>query len=127
MEGLFFAHSGLRYLLLLSGLVAFVVLLAGKLGRKPYVSPAPALYTVFVGLVDFQVAMGIVLYFTGRTAPGLLGHFVLMLCAAVALHLVSVIQRKRPQPTGHGLPLTGVVLALCLIVLGILALGRSVV
>lgn len=127
MEILFHAHSGLRYLVLAAGAIALVWFLAGKAKGRPWVRPAPALLAVLIGLVDLQVLLGIVLYAAGRTAPGIIGHLALMVSAAVALHLTSVLQRRRPQPAGYGLPLAGVALALALVALGIAAIGRSVV
>lgn len=127
MTALFHAHSGLRYLVLLAGVVALGFFLYGKLRGQTFARPAPAVLAAFVGLVDLQVVLGLVLYFGGRTAPGILGHLALMLGAAVVLHVASRIRRRRPQPTGFGLPLAGVALALVLIVAGILSIGRSVV
>lgn len=127
MTALISAHSGLRYLVLLALVVALVTFLAGWLRKKPFVRPAPLLLSVVVGLVDLQALLGLVLYFGGRTAPGIVGHLALMVSAAVALHLVAAVNRRRPQPTRYGLPLVGVVLAAVLILLGILSIGRAVV
>jgi len=127
MTALFHAHSGLRYLVLLAGVVALGFFLYGKLRGQTFARPAPAVLAAFVGLVDLQVVLGLILYFGGRTAPGILSHLALMVGAAVVLHVASMIRRRRPQPAGFGLPLAGVALALVLIVAGILSIGRSVV
>ncbi|MFN2383865.1 MAG: hypothetical protein ABR559_06325 [Gemmatimonadota bacterium] len=127
MTALFAAHSGLRYLVLLALAVTLVAFLAGWVQKKPFGRPAPLLLSGLIGLVDLQVVLGLVLYFGGRVAPGIIGHLALMASAAVALHLVAVVNRRRPQPTGYGLPLVGVVLAAVLILLGILSIGRAIV
>ncbi|CAN5300460.1 hypothetical protein BH18GEM1_BH18GEM1_18940 [soil metagenome] len=127
MTMLFHAHSGLRYLVLLAGLIALVWFLVGALRGKPFVRPAPAVLATLTGLVDLQSLLGLILYFGGRTPPGIAGHLALMLSAVVVLHVASVMRRRRPRPGGFGLPLAGVALALALIVLGILSIGRGLV
>lgn len=126
MDILFAAHSGLRYLVLLAGVVALAWFAWGKLGSRPFVRPAPALLAAFTGLVDLQALLGIVLLVGGRRPPIVWGHVALMLIAVVALHLAAGIHKRRPRPAGHGLPLLGVALALGLILVGILSLGRPI-
>ncbi|HUF88505.1 MAG TPA: hypothetical protein VMR66_00835 [Gemmatimonadota bacterium] len=126
MDTLFAAHSGLRYLVLLAGLVALAWFAWGKLSGRPFVRPAPALLAVFTGLVDLQMLLGIALLAGGLRPPIVWGHVALMLSAVVALHLVGGIHKRRPQPSGYGLPLIGVALALTLILVGILSLGRPI-
>ncbi|HUP01471.1 MAG TPA: hypothetical protein VM737_08130 [Gemmatimonadota bacterium] len=124
MTALFHAHSGLRYLVLLAGAVALAWFLYGWLRGTPFARPAPVFLATLIGLVDLQVVLGLVLYLGGRTAPGIIGHLALMLGAAVVLHLASLLRRR--QAGGFGLPLAGTALAMALIVLGILAIGRAV-
>lgn len=126
MDTLFAAHSGLRYLVLLAGLVALAWFVWGKLSGRPFVRPAPALLAVFTGLVDLQMLLGIALLAGGLRPPIVWGHVALMVSAVVALHLVGGIHKRRPQPRGYGLPLIGVALALTLILVGILSLGRPI-
>ena len=125
MELLFHAHSGLRYLVLLAGIVAFLWFLYGAIARKAWGAPAPAALAAFIGLLDLQALIGIVMWIGGRTAPRILEHLGLTLGAVVVVHLASVVHKRRATP-GYGLPLTGVTLALALIVLAIRALGRPV-
>lgn len=128
MTALFHAHSGLRYLVLLAGIIALGYFLYGQLRSQPFTRPAPAVLAALIGLVDLQIVLGLVLYFGGRTAPGILAHLTLMVGAAVVLHLASVIRKRRSsQVAGFGLPLASVALAMALIVAGILSIGRSVV
>lgn len=126
METLFAAHSGLRYLVLLAGLVALAWFARGKIAGGPFVRPAPALLAAFTGLADLQMLLGIALLVGGRRPPAVGGHVALMLCAIASLHLIGAIHKRRPQPAGFGLPLLATALALGLMLAGILSLGRSI-
>jgi len=126
MTMLFQAHSGLRYLVFLAGVVALVWFLAGWISRKSYRAPAPAALAAFLGLLDLQALLGIALWIGGRRPPGVVDHLVAMLSAVVVLHLVAVSVRRRTPPGGFGLPLAGVTAALALLVLGIHLLGRPI-
>jgi heme A synthase len=127
MIAIFYAHSGLRYLVLLMGLVVMLHA-AFRLARgRGYDDTARRLATIFSGVVDVQVLLGIILVFTRPFYPALIGHIVLMLSAAVVAHLPVVINKRRPeseQSIGLQLALTG--LALLLMTAGILAIGRGI-
>ena len=127
MTILFEAHSGLRYLVLLAGAIALLWFLTGWILRKPYGPPAPAAFGAFLGLLDLQGLLGIAMWIGGRRAPGIVDHLMLMLGAVLVVHLASVVHRRRPRPVGYGMPLAAVTVALALIVIGILALGRPIV
>lgn len=127
MDFLFNAHSGLRYLVLLVGVVALLYFLVGALRRRRFERPASTVFGVLLGVIDLNALMGLILFITGRTPPGIAGHLTLMFAAAVVLHVASVVRRRQPQPTGFGLPLLGTTAALALITLGILSIGRSVI
>lgn len=126
MTMLFQAHSGLRYLVLLAGVIALLWFLVGWLRRRPYGPPAPAALAAFLGLLDLQALLGIVMWIGGRRPAGSVDHLVSMVSAVVVLHLVVASQRRRPRPAGFGLPLAGVAFTLVLIVLGIHLLGRPI-
>lgn len=123
-------HSGVRYLVLLAALLALVAaLLAGRAGR-PATRTHTLLNTIFVGLIDLQIVIGIVLLVLRGFYPQLMGHIFMMLFAAVAAHGFALAakkrERERMQPAG-GLRAAGIVVTLVLIVGGILAIGRPVV
>lgn len=122
MEILFHAHSGLRYLVLLLGVVAAVWFVFGRLTGRPFQGIGRGLFTALLATVDLQVLLGLFLLFGRLGRPGVELHAALMVTAAVALHAASIVQRKRAP--GYGAPLIGVLVALGLIVLGIGALGR---
>jgi hypothetical protein len=126
MSFLLHAHSGLRYLVLLSGLVAIAWFAFGLATRRPVDRSVRILGAIFVGLVDLQILLGILLVATGIYYPQLIGHIVMMLLAAGLAHALLAVNRRRPNP-GYVLPLAGVGGALVLIIGGILAIGRSVV
>lgn len=124
MTGLFHAHSGLRYLVLLAGVIAIVYFLAGLATKKPAGKPARILGSIYVGLVDLQVLLGLVLLMMRPFYPRLWGHLAMMVLAAVVAHVLLVINRKRAQPN-FVLPLLGVGVSLLLIVGGIFAIRPS--
>ncbi|HEU0052386.1 MAG TPA: hypothetical protein VFQ39_04380 [Longimicrobium sp.] len=126
LNGLFHAHSGLRFLVLLAAVAAIVVLASGLISGRPYGRPARIATAVFTGLLDLQILLGIGMVAMGRFYPSLLGHITLMVLAAILAHALSVAGRKAPDAKrGHSLALIGVVSALVLIVLGIGAIGRG--
>jgi heme A synthase len=128
MQMLFQAHSGLRYLVLLAGVAAALVMAVGLFSRRAaYDRPARTAMAVFAGVLDLQIVLGIVLVALGVFYPSLMGHLTMMLLAAVAVHAASVLARKQGDPRrAYSLGLIGAALALLLIVLGIHAIGRGV-
>ena len=124
MDALFAAHSGTRYLVLLVGLIAIVWFVWGLGTNRPFSRPAPAMFAVFVGLLDLQALMGIVLLIGGHRPPGIWGHVACMVLAVTFAHFVK---KSSSQGMGYGRPLLGVAGALALIVVGILAIGRTIV
>jgi heme A synthase len=126
INGIFHAHSGLRYLVLLAGFVALVVTALGVFGRKPYERPSRIAMAVFTGVLDLQVLLGIVMVVLGCFYPALMGHLMMMVLAAIAAHALSIFARKQADgKRAHTIALVGVVLALGLIVGGISAIGRT--
>lgn len=124
---LFQAHSGLRYLVLAAAVVALVFVVgqryAGGLERARRIST-----TAFVGILDLQVLLGIVLLFTRPFYGQLIGHIVMMVLALVTAHLYSAKLKRTTDPgQAFSIGLLGVVLTLVFVVGGIMAIGRSVV
>lgn len=138
MKMLYMAHSGIRYLVLLTAVLAIIGLVLGLVssrqgegavsaGRAKGIRIATA---SFVGTLDLQVILGIVLVVIyvseGLYYPALIGHIVMMFAAAVAAHVGSILGKKRTGPPAYTAPLLGVLAALALIVGGILSIGRGV-
>lgn len=126
MSFLYQAHSGLRYLVLLAAVLAAGYLAYGLATRRPHGRAARALTSTFVGLLDLQIILGIVLVASGVFYPALIGHLMMMVLAAVAAHGLSIAGRKSTEARRkHMLPLAGIVVALALILAGIAAIGRG--
>lgn len=126
LEFLFHAHSGLRYLVLLSALVAIGVLAWGLTSGRPYGRPARIAASSFTGLLYLQMLIGIAMVALGYFYPSLLGHIFMMLLGAVAAQVLIIAGRKQANARkGYSLSLAGVVIALLLILGGIAAIGRG--
>lgn len=127
---LFHAHSGLRYLVLLAGLLVLVYSLTAVLRGRPWDRPGRVLLSVFVGVMDLQVLLGVVLLVVRLDAffPALLGHLTLMILAAVIGHVALARNKRRPpEHQSHRLAVAAAGLAIVLIVGGILSIGRAIV
>jgi heme A synthase len=123
---LYYAHSGLRYLVLLAALAALIALTysvaTGRATRT-----ARNLSTAFAGLLDLQIVLGIALVMGGIFPDAVTGHLILMVFAAVATHAAFLIgQHLSTNRWELGARLGGVLIALALIVMGIMAIGRTV-
>lgn len=125
---LFHAHSGLRYLVLLVAVVALAVHLHGRIAGRPYTGAARTSGALFVGLLDLQIVVGLVLLAVWPFHGALIGHIVMMVLAAAAAHGLRVwARRSAADPERYTRAALAVVVPLVLIVGGILAIGRSVV
>ena len=123
---LFYAHSGMRYLVLLAGMAALGYAVFGLATRRPYDRAMRALASAFAGLIHLQILLGILLLFTRRFYPALSGHILLTVFAAVTAQVVpSVMRRRLPAARGYAPHVVGTLVALALIVAGVLAIGRG--
>lgn len=127
MTGIFHAHSGVRYLVLLLGVVAALMFLWGFVTKRPASRADRIVMAAFSGVLDLQIVLGITLMAMGLFYGALMGHLLMMLLAAVAVHAASVAARRTTDDQrAHGIRLAGVLLALVLIAGGIMAIGRSI-
>lgn len=124
MNALFFAHSGLRYLILLMTVVCLAVFLVGQAKQQPFGKLHRVVGASFAGLLHLQALLGLVMVAMGRFYPALIGHIAMMLLAAVVMQVSLVVNRRRPTP-GFVLPLGGVVVSVLLIAGGVMAIGRG--
>lgn len=124
MTGLFHAHSGLRFLVLLLGALNVIVLGLGLVQNKPFAKVHRVLGASFAGTLHLQVLIGITMVAMGRYYPALIGHMVMMVVAAVAAQVAMSVNRRRATPTLQ-IPLVGVVIALICITGGVMAIGRG--
>ena len=127
MKMLYMAHSGLRYLVLLAGIAA-LVMLAIDLSAKRQSGAARGLTAAFTGLLDLQVLLGIALVVGGVYYGALMGHLMMMILAVGAAHATSILAKREPDARKATIArLAGVIAAIVLIIVGITAIGRNVV
>lgn len=127
-DTLFAVHSLTRYLVLLAALGA--IILAGAGWRRPGLPPRAerALAGTFVGLLDLQVVLGVILLTQWPFYGQLIGHIVMMVLAAATAHVTSIMARRRPtEAAGSGVRLAGFGITLVLIVGGIMAIQRPII
>src|SRR5690606_35200315 len=127
MQILFHAHSGVRYLVWLAGLIAVVYAAIGLFGRKPYDRGASITMQLFVGLLDVQVLLGIILVFLRPFYPALTWHIVMISLSAVVDPVSTAINPSRPaERKSWPLQFGDGVLSMLSIIAGIMAIGRSI-
>lgn len=119
MGMLFMAHSGIRYLVLLAGAVALVMSL-----MKGQDANARKAMGAFVGAIDIQVLIGLLLIMQIPFYGALMGHIALMFAAVFAAHGFSVAAKKKDN--GGMLRVIGIVVTLGLIAGGIMSIGRPI-
>jgi heme A synthase len=125
---LFQAHSGLRYAVLLAGLVALVILLTGRFGHRPYGRGANLSGAIFTGLLDLQVLLGIGTVALRPWYPALIGHIALMVLALVAAHIFRArAKRADNDARRYAMAQLALVLPLLLILAGVTAIGKRVI
>jgi hypothetical protein len=124
MRFVWYSHSGFRYLILLAGFAQVLVCTFGLTLQKPGQRAARVVGATFVGLLDLQFLLGLGLLALGRYTPRVMGHVVLMLLAVVVAHVTHVLARKREGGT-YTWRLVGALVALVLVTLGVLSIGRS--
>ena len=124
MTGLFHAHSGIRFLILLLAALNVVVLGLGIVQKRPFGKLHRVLGTTFAGSLHLQVVLGVAMVALGRYYPALIGHMVMMVLAAVVAQVAMSVNRRRATPTLH-IPLIGVLVALLCIFGGVMSIGRG--
>ena len=126
-NGLFYAHSGLRYLILLLGVAVAVNCALALRSERPSNSTDRILTAAFTGLLDLQLLLGVGLVLSGILYPALVGHIAMMVLAVVVAHATSVLAKKASEPRrAHALRLAGALGALVLVLGGITAIGRAI-
>jgi hypothetical protein len=123
---LFYAHSGVRYLVLLAGVLALGYAIFGAAARRPYEPMMLGLSRIFAGTLHLQVLLGVALILTRQFYPALIGHIVMMVFAAVVATIVPAVMRRRDPAARSWLPhVIGTLVALALVWFGVIAIGRS--
>ena len=126
LNGLLYAHSGLRYLILLAGVITLGYSLFAVATNHPYDRVIRRLAGGFASLLHLQVLLGFFLVVSGRFSPQLIGHIFMMLAAAAVAQVPLSVLRRRPPEERRPLPhLISTLVALLLIWGGIMAIGRG--
>lgn len=128
---LFHAHSGLRYVVLLAGLLSLAFSLTAGVRGQGWDRPGRVFLSIFVGVMDLQVllgvAMALILGAGGSFYGALWGHLTMMIVAAVVGHVALALNKRRPpERQSHWLAVAGVGLALLLVVGGIMSINRPI-
>ena len=122
------AHSGLRYLILLGGVLTVLYAAYGTVSGRAYDKTMRILASSFVGTIHLQILLGLALLFSGLFQPALTGHLFMMVFAAAAAQIPVSVMRRRPEELKSYLPHgVGALAALAMIAAGILAIGRPIV
>ncbi len=123
----FMLHSGLRYLVFVTALLAIAALVLSRPAGAEN-TMGRVVYGAFVGLLDLQVLAGLITLATRGFYPQLMGHITMMVLALIVAHGVSIAHRRRPpERRSARLLVGGVVVSLVLVVGGILAIGRPII
>lgn len=121
------AHSGVRYLVLLLGVITLLYALTGVVSGKPYTKAMKGLASAYAGSLHLQILLGFAVVFSGRFYSALFGHIFMLLAAAAVAQVVPTVMRRRPEDQRTYMPhLIGTVVSLVLIVGGIMAIGRPI-
>lgn len=125
MNLVYYAHSGLRYLVLLAALAALVSLVRGRSGGRPYAGAARTATGIYTGTLHLQILLGIALVVLGRWYPAVMGHLILnLLAVVVATVLGAWARRETDARKAYTFALAGVGVSLLLLFAGIAAIGR---
>jgi len=128
VRGIYYAHSGIRYLILAFGVMALAYAILGLVRRRPYDKTMRMLASAFAGMIHLQIIVGIALLISGagRFGASVGVHFVVMAFAAAAAQLpASVMRRRPPDERTYGPHVVLTLIAIALIVSGVMAIGRS--
>ena len=121
----YYAHSGLRYLILLAGIAAVFALARGLSGTRPYDKAARVTTAIYTGTMHLQVLGGILLVVLGRWYPAVMGHLTLNLLAVVVATVAGAwARREADQAKAYKLAFGGVLVSLLLLAAGIASIGR---
>lgn len=125
---LFYAHSGLRYLVLFAGILVLGYAVYGQATKREYDKTMRILAAVFTGSIDLTVLFGVAHLMSSVFYPQLSGHIASMVLAAVVAHLVSAVMKRRPIAERTFMPyIVSTLIVLGLIATGIMAIGRPIV
>jgi hypothetical protein len=122
------AHSGLRYLILLTGVLTVLYATYGVASGRAYDKTIRILASSFVGTLHLQILLGLALLLSGQFSSALIGHIFMMVFAAASAQIPVSVMRRRPEENKSYLPHgVAALVALALIWGGVTAIGRTLV
>ncbi len=125
---LFSAHSGLRYLVLVAGVLVLGYAAYGQATKREYDKTMRILAAVFTGAIDLTALFGVAHLMSGVFYPQLSGHIASMVLAVVVAHVVPAVMKRRPIAERTFMPhIVGTLIVLALVAGGIMAIGRPIV
>ena len=126
MEAMLFqAHSGVRYLVLLAGVAALIaaIIAASRDGK----GADATLIRIFVGVLDLQATLGIILLIMWTFYGQLIGHIVLMIAAVAIAHIGAARAKKQTVAVAASrMRAITVAVSLLAIVAAIMSIGRPI-
>lgn len=124
---LYYAHSGVRWLVVAVTVLALAWLLLGLLQRRPYAQTTHRLMTAFSSLVGLQWLLGLLLFLV-YALPILQGyhwlHLIIMTLALVAAHMYIPF-KKRDDMLRYRMGIAIIVITLLLVIVGVLVLPQG--
>ena len=123
------AHSGFRYLVLLTGTIVIAYAAYGIATKGQYGKRMRILSGIFTGVVDLTALLGllVVIFYTNFYTQ-LTGHIMMMVLAVVIAHVVHGVMKRRPPEAQSFTPhLLGTLVVLACIAAGIMAIGRPII
>ena len=120
---LFYAHSGIRWVLVAAAIAALFLFAYASLGKKSFPKPERIISAAYSGLLDMQVLLGLIfMVWTGLAGAGFprfrIEHMVMMILAAVVAHLPSR-WRKAETANYHRNTFLAILATLVLIYVGV--------
>lgn len=119
-------HSIVRWLVIITGLIAVTVFAIQLLKKQPYTPSVRRWSVLFSSLMDTQVLLGLIFFFwNGLLSPGLLllryrlEHLAIMLLATVVSHWASMQRNPKNDAQRLKTALASVLLALGMVVIGV--------
>ncbi|MBN8231306.1 hypothetical protein JYK02_27700 [Corallococcus macrosporus] len=101
MTFFFHLHSGLRYLVLLSGVIALAFFAFAVATKRPFDKVGRIVGASYSGLLQLQVLVGIAVLVTRGYYPALIGHIVMMVLAVGAIQGPLGATRRRLKASGE--------------------------
>lgn len=121
---LFYAHSGVRWLVIVATLVALVALIVGMAQKRPYAGFAKRFMTIFTRSVEVQWLLGLIVLIAMGVPEGAgfrWGHTIIMTLAVVAAHL-DMPFRRQPDQRRYLAGIGVIIVTLVLVIIGVAAL-----